>query len=485
VIHSLKCKHFFKVFLIIGSFFLTNLNAAELQATKSLPKKISELQPTQIPETKAAPEKKAFASQKKTWNFMVYVAANNDLYRFAEKNILQMLKVGSNKDINILVQLDIFGEPEVTRFYIEKNNAVAIEHSIPGISGTPENLFDFARWGIENYPAEHQALILWNHGSGIEDPHIWGKIYTHKPNGVYSLNQKTGRLELNKEVLQKEAPKEEERGICFNENFETYLTNQELKATLDKISKELLNKKKIDIIGMDACNMGMIEVATQLKDCANFLVASEEVEPGTGWNYQKVLTPFKNFSQKWNPSDWSHNELTPEQFAKQMVKAYRQEYDSILAEYTQSAINLSELKILEKNVNNIALILLEMLKENPGTLNTLKKIRRNPSQTTTFGTTNYVDLLHFYKSLKSKLNKLENNTENFKQLKILLERELDAGLLVSKDVIIENVAGYNYSEANGLSIYFPRRKIHDSYFKTIFATEIAWVDLLKKLTSSK
>ena len=48
----------------------------------------------------------------------------------------------------------------------------------------PENLYDFAKWAITNYPAKHQALILWNHGSGIEDPHIWGKVYSSRASAI-------------------------------------------------------------------------------------------------------------------------------------------------------------------------------------------------------------------------------------------------------------------------------------------------------------
>ena len=46
----------------------------------------------------------------------------------------------------------------------------------------------------------------------------------------------------------------------------------------------------IDIIGFDACLMGMVEVAYQLEGNADIILGSEELEPGDGWPYDTILT---------------------------------------------------------------------------------------------------------------------------------------------------------------------------------------------------
>ena len=58
------------------------------------------------------------------------------------------------------------------------------------------------------------------------------------------------------------------------------LDNRELKRVLGT-AHQLLGRK-VDLVGMDACLMTMIEVAYQIRDHAKILVGSEEVEPGTG-----------------------------------------------------------------------------------------------------------------------------------------------------------------------------------------------------------
>jgi hypothetical protein len=45
---------------------------------------------------------------------------------------------------------------------------------------------------------------------------------------------------------------------------------------------------KLDIIGFDACLMAMYEVAAALAPYSKFLLGSELLEPGSGWDY-KVL----------------------------------------------------------------------------------------------------------------------------------------------------------------------------------------------------
>ncbi|MNS21201.1 Clostripain family protein [compost metagenome] len=44
-----------------------------------------------------------------------------------------------------------------------------------------------------------------------------------------------------------------------------------------------------DIIGYDACLMASVEVVAAVKDYGNYLLASEELEPGHGWDYTQVV----------------------------------------------------------------------------------------------------------------------------------------------------------------------------------------------------
>src|SRR3989339_2073981 len=53
----------------------------------------------------------------KEWTFLIYMSADNDLYQFAWRNLAQAAEIGSNKNLNVVVHLDIKtpGKPKVTK----------------------------------------------------------------------------------------------------------------------------------------------------------------------------------------------------------------------------------------------------------------------------------------------------------------------------------------------------------------------------------
>jgi len=73
------------------------------------------------------------------------------------------------------------------------------------------------------------------------------------------------------------------QGVCWDENSKNQLTLNELKTVLAS------QDKPFEIIGMDACLMANYSVAETLKTHASYLLASEELEPGHGWEYKDVI----------------------------------------------------------------------------------------------------------------------------------------------------------------------------------------------------
>ncbi|MFH1461627.1 MAG: clostripain-related cysteine peptidase [bacterium] len=421
-------------------------------------------------------ETKCFSLKKpkiveKDWNFLVYINSNNDLFPFSELNIKQMQQIGSNENINILVQQDVYGKAQSKRLYIEKGKKKTIERVTTkpeSISGTPESLYSFMEWGIKNYPAKHQALILWDHGSGIIDPNIWKKFLKFNPLMLYKMNIETGFFELNREFLNK-------RGICFNEVFEVYLNNQKLKQVLEQVTTNLLNGKKINIIGMDACNMGMLEVASQIKNYADYMIASPEAEPGTGWNYKLVLQPLEKKS------------ITPEEFSKNIVTAYQKHYEKNHQDFTQSAIRLNDINKLEENINEISKILIELIKgeKSKEIISQLKKLRKDRSKTTMFANPDYIDLHHFYTSISKLTNKMSQDKTNI-NIKDKLEKTANLttkGTIIINDIVIEKTFCPSMPFTQGIAFYFPTKKIHNSYQLTDFAKSNGWLSFLEKYLS--
>ena len=108
----------------------------------------------------------------------------------------------------------------------------------------PNTLLSFLRYGTANYPANRYILILWDHGGGSISGYGYDERY-----------QNSGSMSLAS-------------------------LSQALKAS----------GVKYDFIGFDACLMATVENASMLAEYADYMIASEETEPGVGWYYTNWLT---------------------------------------------------------------------------------------------------------------------------------------------------------------------------------------------------
>lgn len=408
---------------------------------------------------------KRSVKQLKEWTFITYMAADNDLAPFARKNLAQQVAVGSNDRVNVLVHLDtkIPGNKKITKRYLVKKDKLLItnpELTTYMDSGNPNTLIDCCKWAIENFPARNYALILWNHGTGIIDIE---RPRTINPSDLFTFNPANNLIELDRSIpfLQFiELEKEDQKGICFDDSTGHYLTNQGLEHALKTITHELLGGKKIAIIGFDACLMSMLEIANIVKDYCQIAVGSQEVELGTGWEYDLVLAPLMNQS------------MTPKVFAQHIVSAYEAKYAKITNDYTQSAINLEALPAIEAHVDQIGELLIECIKHQIN--NSVKdaiRTSRHKLLCTHFDEPSYVDLHHLLSNLHSNLTRFKVDSVH---LLPKLKKELEEGMHLITQVVFANTVGKNLNRARGLSIYFPDRKIHSSYRKTKFAGTNKW-----------
>ncbi len=108
---------------------------------------------------------------------------------------------------------------------------------------TPEVLASFINDTAESFPADRYSLIMWDHGGGTIG------------------------------------------GFGYDEYFPEYT------LTLGDIDYALsLTNVKYDFVGFDACLMATAETALMLEPYADYLIASQELEPGIGWYYTDWLT---------------------------------------------------------------------------------------------------------------------------------------------------------------------------------------------------
>jgi len=423
--------------------------------------------------TKKKSQRRYTTQQKKEWTILVYMAADNDLRRFAVRNIQQMTTIGSNSRFNLLVHLDIkTGKDKVSEFYyIEKDKVTEFKvyqnDMLPMDSGNPQTLLEFCKHGITGFPANHYMLVAWNHGTGTINPRHGRFI---NPSLLFSFNPLTNKLELDRSVAYLDLVSEEIgnlRGVCWDDTTGNYLSNETLANTLQTVCKKYLNGNSFDIIGFDACLMSMVEVASLLKNCGKIVIGSQEVELGTGWHYALILMRF------------AQSAPSAEEFAKHIVTSYQRAYNNITNDYTLSAIRLSTMTQLEQNINQIAAILDQLLKD-PATKEMIKDIirqSRDPRMCTHFDEPSYVDWFNLYENLEKNIN----THQQFFSSSIIddLQKYLYERHEIIRSLIVAHVAGKNLTNARGISIYFPFNTIHASYQANDFFKANAWGKFLQ------
>jgi hypothetical protein len=426
-----------------------------------------------------ASEEDTTRASKKPWTIIIFAAADNNLRDFAAHNIKQMANIGSSKNLNIVIHLDIrlIGNRKTTRrYYIEKNHVVHVnladENKPPMDSGDPQTLISAVKWAIENYPAQHYALIFWNHGTGIIDP-VGGRLLNME--NLYCYNPDTGLYELDRSISfidLIERSNQDPKGICWDETTGHYLTNQKLEGALQEICTNYLGGKKFDLIGFDACLMSMLEISEIIKKFAHYQVSSQEVEPGRGWDYSQALSSFN----KGVPS--AHN------LACGIVNAYANIYGRRTGDFTLSALDLGQIPAIEANINQVASFLIEALAADSAPIKNLIRLSKSNAHCTHFDETSYKDLDHFYGNLIHHLTPLAQSPGKLSaDLVRATIATLEEGRHLIKKAVIANTTGPNLAKAQGISIYFPERKIHPSYKKTNFARANRWADLLTQIVT--
>ncbi|WP_233186281.1 clostripain-related cysteine peptidase [Thermotoga sp. KOL6] len=181
-----------------------------------------------------------------TWLFVVWLGADNDLEEFANRDLEEMRSASEN--VSVVVFYDGGGIYDGIMVLDEEGNW----RFIMGIteidlnSGSIEDLKYWMGYILKNFTAEHVALILWNHGGAWLD------------DSMYSL-----------------------KAVSYDYSQGTAITIADLRGALESV----LNGGKLDILGFDACLMGSLEVIYELRNTADYIVASSFLEPGEGWDY--------------------------------------------------------------------------------------------------------------------------------------------------------------------------------------------------------
>lgn len=400
-----------------------------------------------------------------------------------------MALTGSTKEMNILVHLHKGGEKS-WRYTVEKDQCSVDEVVTRSTSLPPErDLVSTMEWAVNKAPAENYALILWNHGTGVYDPE-WGSpqpYYFKRPFGPMPGQQlrETQNLEqtgdVNKPYKLTRATTnllDTERGILFDDELQTYLNNTQMRNAFLTIKNKVLKGKKLGLVGMDACLMGMVEVAYQIRDCANYFVSSQEFEFARGWSYGRLFQELNN------------KEVSSELFGKKIVTTFDDYYKTKTNFYTQSAVNMSYIELIKDNIDEIAKDIMACKEQDPTRVK--KLITRARNYCLQFSTPDYIDLHSFVTELESLIEQVtqNNNSHEIKGLSPLPNLRVDKSLIeqlkyslktcaqLVKKAVVQNASGRHLARAEGISICFPHSFIDRSYIRSEFAKDSLWTDFV-------
>ena len=130
------------------------------------------------------------------------------------------------------------------------------------------------------------------------------------------------------------------------------LSLPEMQAAFEEAFEKDQSKKIFDLIGFDACLMGSVEVANIFEPYAKYLLASEDLESGEGWNWENVIR-----NADTNHDDVTGDNLNIERFARAIVNDYSSvKTDDVPGGFskTLSVVNLDKLKMVKEKFNAVA-----------------------------------------------------------------------------------------------------------------------------------
>lgn len=179
---------------------------------------------------------------------LVYMVANNNLSSNATTNINAMMHGYLPTENNLLVYLhSTDGNPILLKLYRNSSGEATRDtvYRFPARnSADPASLTSALKVCRTMYPADEYGLILWSHGTG------W------LPEGYYSKTKSFGLDGSNEMDI------------------------MDLAAALPY---------KLDFVVFDACLMGGIEVAYQLKDSVDYVVSSPTEILSYGFPYANIM----------------------------------------------------------------------------------------------------------------------------------------------------------------------------------------------------
>lgn len=169
----------------------------------------------------------------------------------ATLDLNEMLSVTLPEDVKVVIEAGGSGkwhtkgiDPEkITRLVYDRNGLKTVGYLPQANMGDAGTFSEFLRWCLKEHPSRHSMIILWDHGGG--------SLY----------------------------------GVSYDQNYNMdCLTYTELKDAFASAGGS-----NFDIIGFDACLMSSVDTIAACMNAADYMIASQQLEPVCGWDYASIM----------------------------------------------------------------------------------------------------------------------------------------------------------------------------------------------------
>lgn len=348
----------------------------------------------------APPTTVASVTDRKPWTVLAYSMADTDLEEPMMADVNEMIGVGSNEHVNISALVDRspeYGETEVlgvgdwvgAKLLDIEQGAASVERDLGEINlGDPQVLTNFIAEGISRFPADNYMLVISDHGAS------WP-------------------------------------GLGPDDSGEDMLTLPELDQAITT-GLDAAGVEKLAILGFDACLMSTYEVASTLAPLADRMIASQELEPGHGWDYASL-----ELLRTGAP-------VTADELGSAILDGYRAQAkaEDTEASITLSLTDLTKISALDDAVNAFSRSLAERaVSVSPAVGRARADVQAYGREPEEEGDANVVDL----GDLASRIGVAALD----------VSPQADAVVRAQNDAILKMVEGSAAIKSTGLSVYFP------------------------------
>ncbi len=369
------------------------------------------------------PTPDAGPGERGSWTVLAYSIADTDLEPYLLEDVDEMGEVGTQDGLTIVTLLDradgysddpVLGMDDwVGGRLIEvvPGGGEVVEDLGDVNTGDPQVLADFVAHGIGTYPADNYALVISDHGAS------WPGVGGDESNDHDTLTLAEIR-----------------DGIA---------------AGLEGTGVE-----RLDLLGFDACLMATYEVAAAMTPVADLMLASQELEPGHGWDYTALAAAADGAS--------------PVELGEALIDGFAaqaKDWGTDTA-ITLSLVDLTLVPAVEEALDAFSGALVAQADGVSAT------VGRTLAQTLGFGRSPDPDEDSFMTDLAILAGEIGVDS-------LPVSDEADALVRAVNDAVLARVDGQATRGATGLSIYFPPRVEHyDETYQGIGVAE-GWAQFLR------